>query len=239
MCPVDFRKKFPTIKQSKYSYSALIRIFSGYFFLINVFIVLIQAEGVIEIFYDVLALQFVQQLDDIVFNLAKIDILGKRMQMACTSPVFKVCIEKHPAFCKKSDRFLKALYFFNLVAFMSGMIFMSTRQINGHYIDLFPASESSTATATVASGSVTINVIAGKITSEDVGLAASAIDGITLYNSHITESSVVLINVADSGGCQPVVYQALPSEHSVEIKVKNFGEDACTSAYTLGFWVMN
>lgn len=51
--------------------AAILRIFSGYFFLVNVFVILIQADGVIEIFYDVLALQFVQQLDDIAFNLGE------------------------------------------------------------------------------------------------------------------------------------------------------------------------
>lgn len=36
----------------------------------------------LEIFYDVLALQFLQQLDDIAFNISKIEVLGKRMYLA-------------------------------------------------------------------------------------------------------------------------------------------------------------
>lgn len=67
----DFHKKLPNKKYRKFAMQALLRIFSGYFFLMNVFLVLIQANGVIEIFYDVLALQFVQQLDDIAFSLGK------------------------------------------------------------------------------------------------------------------------------------------------------------------------
>ena len=40
----------------------------GYLFLVNVLLVLVHAEDVLTIFYDVLALQFVQQLDDIGFR---------------------------------------------------------------------------------------------------------------------------------------------------------------------------
>lgn len=44
----------------------------GYLFLINVIIILVQADDVIAIFYDVLALQFIQQLDDIGFGISKV-----------------------------------------------------------------------------------------------------------------------------------------------------------------------
>ncbi|KAL7536191.1 hypothetical protein ACHAXR_006980 [Thalassiosira sp. AJA248-18] len=129
----DFRKKLPTKKYGKFFCASILRIFSGYFFLINVFLILIQANGVIEIFYDVLALQFVQQLDDIAFSLAKIDVLGKRLQRACTSSVFETQFEKIKVECKKSNAFLKALYFLNLGVLLAGMITVSTRQISGYY----------------------------------------------------------------------------------------------------------
>ena len=90
----DFRKKFPTKKYAKFVLASLLRILNGYFFLINVFVVLIQANEVIAIFYDVLALQFVQQLDDISFSLAKIDVLGNRLRRACTAPVFHAEFKK-------------------------------------------------------------------------------------------------------------------------------------------------
>ena len=48
----------------------------------NVFVILIQANNVLEIFYDVLALQFLQQLDDIAFTVSKMEVLGKRMYLA-------------------------------------------------------------------------------------------------------------------------------------------------------------
>jgi len=63
----------------------MFRILMGYLFLTNVLLVLIQAEDVLTIFYDVLALQFVQQLDDIAFRLARMDVFGRRLQRACTA----------------------------------------------------------------------------------------------------------------------------------------------------------
>lgn len=49
-----------------------------------------MAEDVLEIFYDVLALQFIQQLDDIAFSVSKLDVLGKRLQRATFTPYFRV-----------------------------------------------------------------------------------------------------------------------------------------------------
>jgi len=129
----DFRKRLSGKKYRSFVLAAVVRLLSGYFFLINVFLILIQANGVIEIFYDVMALQFVQQLDDIAFNLSKINVLGNRMQRACTAPPFKMEFEKQKVSCRKSEVFLRTLYFLNFCALMAGMIVVSVRQDNGYY----------------------------------------------------------------------------------------------------------
>ena len=46
--------KFPEIKYSSFVCSCILRITMGYLFLINVVIILTQASGVVDIFYDVL-----------------------------------------------------------------------------------------------------------------------------------------------------------------------------------------
>lgn len=46
--------KFPEIKYSSFVCSCILRITMGYLFLINVIIILAQASGVVDIFYDVL-----------------------------------------------------------------------------------------------------------------------------------------------------------------------------------------
>lgn len=53
----SLRQKFPQMMYRKFILSSCVRIFNGYFFLINVLSLLTRTTGVIEIFYDVLALQ--------------------------------------------------------------------------------------------------------------------------------------------------------------------------------------
>ena len=51
------KETLPRIAYWKFALSAVMRILNGYFFLVNVELILIQSSGVIDIFYDVLALQ--------------------------------------------------------------------------------------------------------------------------------------------------------------------------------------
>ena len=58
-----FISKFRELKYSKFVCSCVLRILIGYLFLVNILLVMVQATDVLSIFYDLLALQFVQQLD--------------------------------------------------------------------------------------------------------------------------------------------------------------------------------
>ena len=60
-------------------------------------------------------------------------MLGKRLQRACTAPIFHTEFEKQKHNCKKSEGFLKGLYFLNLGALLAGMIVVSIRQESGYY----------------------------------------------------------------------------------------------------------
>lgn len=122
-------------------------------------VVIIQADGVIVIFYDVLALQFIQKLDDIGFSVSKIEVLGKRLQRATMTPYFHMNFqrEKGNLGLKRMRMFLKAIYFINfgkykcktvrlaflhyshsqwfhvLALFFAAMMVVSVRQISGYY----------------------------------------------------------------------------------------------------------
>ena len=48
-----FTKRFPNKSYNKFIASAVLRIVLGYTFLVNVFVILAQATGVLDIFYDV------------------------------------------------------------------------------------------------------------------------------------------------------------------------------------------
>lgn len=88
--------------------------------------------------------RFIQQLDDIAFSLAKMDVLGKRLQRACTAKLFQTEFEKQKLgrmsmrnSLRRGNRrasiFLKSIYFFNLVALLGGMLYVSIRQTSGYY----------------------------------------------------------------------------------------------------------
>lgn len=101
----------------------------------NVLVVLIQADEVIVIFYDVLALQFIQQLDDICFKVARMEVLGERLQHATTTKYFHTTFQKEKGndwFKWRSKLFLKTLYFVNLVVFLSVMLVISAKQVRSN-----------------------------------------------------------------------------------------------------------
>eukprot|EP00585_Thalassiosira_rotula_P005858 CAMPEP_0196159518 /NCGR_PEP_ID=MMETSP0910-20130528/46361_1 /TAXON_ID=49265 /ORGANISM="Thalassiosira rotula, Strain GSO102" /LENGTH=684 /DNA_ID=CAMNT_0041424439 /DNA_START=132 /DNA_END=2186 /DNA_ORIENTATION=+ len=131
-----FQKKFPGRSYKRFVASALLRVVLGYIFLLNVLLILIKATGVLEIFYDVLALQFISELDDIAFSLSKLDILGKSLRRACTARLFQTEFERKKSAAARSFQailFLKSVYFINLALFVSPMIMVSRRQSAGHY----------------------------------------------------------------------------------------------------------
>ena len=98
-----FESKFTELKYSKFVCSCLLRILIGYLFLVNILLVLVQARDVLSIFYDLLALQFVQQLDgeydkhSAAFeegdNLINSSMLNKyRLLSSCYSLPIRYCI---------------------------------------------------------------------------------------------------------------------------------------------------
>lgn len=91
---------------------------------------------VLGMFYDMLvALNFVSMIDDIAFQLAKLDILGNRLQTAASSKCFRVEFEKKPYFFrKKITIFSKFVYVFNLILFLAGMITITTLQKSGFFL---------------------------------------------------------------------------------------------------------
>jgi hypothetical protein len=132
----SYRAKFPRGSYSRFVGSAILRIILGYLFLINVFVVMIQAKEVLEIFYNILALEFLIQLDDISFVLSKMDVLGKRMRLACTARLFDVEFEK----AKRSGRgerctglCLKSVYFANIVIGLGLLTSVAIGQSRGSF----------------------------------------------------------------------------------------------------------
>jgi len=130
----SFKKKFPNRSYKRFVASAMLRIILGYIFLLNVLLILVKANGVLDIFYDVLALQFISELDDIAFSLSKLDILGRSLRRACTAKLFQTEFERQKfARSIKASIFLKTVYFVNIAIFLGLMIHISLNQRKGTY----------------------------------------------------------------------------------------------------------
>lgn len=91
-------------------------------------------QGVLDIFYDVLSLEFIQKLDDAGFFLAKMDILGKRLYRVTNSVDYRTELPKTKAGIR-TRWFLKAVYFINSTLILAGLIVVTFRQLNGHYYE--------------------------------------------------------------------------------------------------------
>ena len=98
-----FKSKFPELCYSKFVAAAILRIFLGYLFLVNVLFLLMMSDNVIDIFFDFIALQFLQQLDDISFNLARMGVFSKSLRVATTSKYFRTEFRRQTS-VKRSKR---------------------------------------------------------------------------------------------------------------------------------------
>ena len=128
------KSKIPEASYGRFVLSSIIRITIGYMFLINVLLFIALADEVVQMFYDLLALQFIQELDDVGFTLCKMDVLGKRLQRATLTPFFNVEFKKAKENLGMKWRvkvFLKGMYFINLLVFLAVMIFVTLKQVTG------------------------------------------------------------------------------------------------------------
>ena len=97
----SFHESYPDLSYGRFLLSCLLRLIMGYLFLLNLFVTVVQADDVITIFFDILALEFVQHLDDMAFELGRKDILGLHLYHASnveykvlTRTAFKRMVEK-------------------------------------------------------------------------------------------------------------------------------------------------
>lgn len=64
-------------------FCSCMRFMIGYTFLCSVFVVIVQVTDVLSMFMNILALSFVESIDDIVYELAKRGFLGRLIMSAC------------------------------------------------------------------------------------------------------------------------------------------------------------
>jgi hypothetical protein len=99
-----------------------------------------------------------------------------------------------------------------------------------------------TGTGTVGASSpseVELNKMAGSILSQTTNLGAGSIDTFTVYNNRVFPYSVVLLTIANSSGCTPVVQKVVPTAGQIEVQVINISSSACTASYKVNFLVVS
>lgn len=62
-------------------FSCALRLVVGYMFLFSLWLVVVQESTVLDIFMDMLALEFVENVDDIIYELCKRGFFGKNLRI--------------------------------------------------------------------------------------------------------------------------------------------------------------
>lgn len=107
------------------------------------------------------------------------------------------------------------------------------------YINNYSSLNKGTVTqATSISTGVTLNAVVGTITTVSSTLAAGAEQAITLTNSFITASSIVMMTAATAGTGSPTIVDVTPAAGSVSFILKNVnGTTAFNNTIQISFVV--
>lgn len=70
--------------------SSLLRLCMGYMFLLTLFVAVVQSENVLDLFFNVLALEFVENIDSVIFTLSRRGFFGRTLRKVADRPRFIV-----------------------------------------------------------------------------------------------------------------------------------------------------
>lgn len=119
---------------SKVVCSSILRISVGYMFLACLFMTVIQANDVLEIFFDVLALQFVENVDDVVYALCKRGFFGRKLRVASNKEHSFDPPGRHThRFTLWMTRFIRFVYCVNAALMIFGISVLMFNQDAGNY----------------------------------------------------------------------------------------------------------
>jgi hypothetical protein len=115
--------------------SSILRISIGAMFLTSLFFIVIQEDTVIGVFFDVLALEFVESIDDVIFELCRRGFFSRRLKLAAN--------QEHAINCssgsssrgvrKWSKRIIRFVYFSTIVVMCVGLSYITAKQPEGTY----------------------------------------------------------------------------------------------------------
>lgn len=123
------------ISRSRIIFSSILRFSIGYMFLTTLFFVVVQTDNVLQIFFDMVALEFVESIDDIIFELCKRGFFGRRLNIAANQDNVLQCSSSSSArtLRKWSNRFIRLMYFASAFVMVIGLSFIANFQMQGAY----------------------------------------------------------------------------------------------------------
>jgi len=119
----------------KIIFSSILRISIGAMFLTCLFFVLVQENNVLEIFFDMIALEFVESIDDVIYQLCRRGFFSRRLKVAANQGHVLKCSSSRNArrIRKWSKRFIRAIYFSSAIAMVIGLSYITHEQMLGAY----------------------------------------------------------------------------------------------------------
>jgi hypothetical protein len=120
---------------SKVFFSSILRISIGAMFLTCLFFVVVQESNVLDIFFDMIALEFVESIDDVIFELCRRGFFSRRLKVVANQENVLQCSSSHTArrIRKWSKRFIRAIYFSSAIAMLTGLSYITYQQTQGAY----------------------------------------------------------------------------------------------------------
>lgn len=121
--------------RSKVVFSSILRISIGVLFLACLFMTVVQEDNVLEIFFDMIALEFIESIDDVIFELCRRGFFSRRLKVAANQKNVIQCSKSLGArrIRKLSKRLVRAMYFSTAIVMLCGLSIITVKQSKGAY----------------------------------------------------------------------------------------------------------
>ena len=95
--------------------SSLLRLCMGYMFLLTLFVAVAQSDNVLDLFFNVLALEFVENIDTVIFALSRRGFFGRTLRKVADRPRFIVTGRETYLLRRYTKRFIRITYAINII----------------------------------------------------------------------------------------------------------------------------
>jgi len=95
--------------------SSLLRLCMGYMFLLTLFVAVAQSDNVLDLFFNVLALEFVENIDSVIFALSRRGFFGSTLRKVADRPRFIVTGRETYLLRRYTKRLTRITYAINII----------------------------------------------------------------------------------------------------------------------------